>query len=877
MPINDFDDIDHSVITGSISSTHFKHVIFKRRVRHFSIDKLQTLNSNLSVIPWHTLLSADQSVDECVDVFYSILNEELSLILPLVSVVVRPGDKPGMTKEVRDLLKTAQRLHRQAKRTADSNDIETYKIALRLAKKTWRKTRESYYKRMYNKSTSEGSKSKTFWKFMKANLGQSSSQSVPTLLENGSFCVDDVLKASILNSYFAGQSNLNLLNEPLISPSCEYTGKSNLCSLDVLYDKVKDVLKSLDVSKATGPDGIGNLILKTCAESLCTPLVFIFQKSVDSGCFPMIWKSANIVPIFKKGDKKDKTNYRPVALLSNISKVLERLVYSALYEHCMFNNLLSSRNSGFKKGDGAVNQLIGIQDKMCRAFNAGSEVAMVFLDVAKAFDRVWHRGLLHKLSLFGVGGTLLDWFQSYLSSRSQRVVLSGKSSSTLYTNSGVPQGSILGPLLFLIFINDIEENLVTDLYVFADDCALADQYTCLNEVETRLNRDLDIIANWARRWYVTFNHEKTVLINFSLKKTRSHPRIFFDSVLVSHVDEHRHLGMIFTYNLNWSQHIRSIATRALQKIGVLRRHRCKFSRSQLEKIYLCMIRPTLEYGNVIFDNCSVSNSLYLESIQRRATESLKLERETGWETLSSRRIKAKLCLFFAFCNVKVPAYLEGRIIFAPEPLRLTRSSTGNGRRVLEKTCRLVCFRNSFFPDCAARWNTLPQEMRMMNSVSQFKFYLSRHVSNMTNPSLINDYNCSCYSNVCFGRTGHLITQFRLGLSPLRSDLFKYNITDNPFCPACGVATETLKHYFFECSAYITFRLSLVDDLVRSLNTVKHYLTDLNMHDVDVLLDVITTGAPLRRDNTDLVIVNKLIFRSVSHFINQTKRFQTGVG
>ena len=419
--------------------------------------------------------------------------------------------------------------------------------------------------------------------------------------------------------------------------------------------------------------------------------------------------------------------------------------------------------------------------------------------------------------------------------------------------------------------------------MFADDCALADQYTCLHEAESRLNRDLNTIADWSRKWYVTFNVEKTVLINFSLKKTRSLPRIIFNNIPVRHVDEHRHLGMTLTYNLNWSKHIRCITTKASQKIGVLRRQYCKFSRSQLERIYLGMIRPTLEHGNVIFDNCSVSSSLLLESIQRRAvvictgamrrTEALKLERETGWESLSLRRERAKLCWFFSFCNVGAPSYLQGKIIFAPESSRITRSSSNNGRRVLEKTCRLECFRKSFFPDCAARWNALPQELRVMNSCSQFKVELARHIATRTNNLALNVSDCSCYSKICYGKTGRLITQFRLGLSPLRSDLFIYNIIDNPFCPSCGDTLETLKHFFLECPAYRLVRVTLIDDLVGSLNSVRCYLPDLNMQCVDVLLAIITRGAPLNINNPDLPVVNKIIFACISRYINQTKRFQ----
>jgi len=251
--------------------------------------------------------------------------------------------------------------------------------------------------------------------------------------------------------------------------------------------------------------------------------------------------------------------------------------------------------------------------------------------------------------------------------------------------------------------------------------------------------------------------------------------------------------------------------KASQKLGILRRQSCKFSRSKLENIYFCMIWPTLEYGCVILDNCSAANSLLLESIQWRAavictgalrrTESLKLETETGWESLSLRCTKAKLLLYFSFCSGSAPPYLQGNIQFARQPLHYTRSSEISDnfvKCVVEKTCRIDCYNKSFFPDCAARWNTLPSKIKVIDSFSQFKFIFCQH---LVGDTIVNSENCSSYSSACYGWIGRLIIQFRLGLSPLRSDLYKFNILDNPFCPACGDSLETLKHYLIEWPSY----------------------------------------------------------------------------
>ena len=189
------------------------------------------------------------------------------------------------------------------------------------------------------------------------------------------------------------------------------------------------------------------------------PYSKLFNKSLQTGRFPTQWKQANVCPVFKKENRSDKTNYRPISLLSSSSKILEKNVYKRLYEYLMDNNLLIEQNSGFKCKDSTVNQLLKIVHQIYQDINSGKDTCLVFLDVSKAFDKVWHKGLLFKLRQLGIAGTLYDWLEHYLTARSQKVVINGICSSLKYLQTGVFQGSILGPLLFLIYINDIINGL----------------------------------------------------------------------------------------------------------------------------------------------------------------------------------------------------------------------------------------------------------------------------------------------------------------------------------------------------------------------------------------------------------------------------------
>ena len=239
-------------------------------------------------------------------------------------------------------------------------------------------------------------------------------------------------------------------NEPIL-PDIQINFEPIMENLITTVEEVYGILNNLSAWKANGPDDIGNQVLKFCAIPLAEPIAHLINMSFKSGIFPQSWKTSNVVPIHKKGSKDDISNYRPISLLSNISKILERIVFTRLYTYCEQNNLLSSKNSGFKKKDNTVNQLLQIINKIHLGLDDGKEICLLFMDVTKAFDRVWHKGLIFKLKKIGIGGAFLNLLINYLSNRKQRVVLENKWSSFLEVMAGVLQGSILGPLLFLIF------------------------------------------------------------------------------------------------------------------------------------------------------------------------------------------------------------------------------------------------------------------------------------------------------------------------------------------------------------------------------------------------------------------------------------------
>ena len=230
----------------------------------------------------------------------------------------------------------------------------------------------------------------------------------------------------------------------------------------------------------------------------------------EIGLFPEQWKIAHVTPIFKRsGSKNIKTNYRPISILPSLSKICESVIHERLLSHCIYHNVITDRQAAYLKGDSTITQLIYLVHQIRTSWGKGNISHGCFLDISAAFDKVWHRGLLAKLEQIGISDSLLVLFESYLCDRKQCTVVDGIKSNMLEIQAGVPQGSRLGPLLFLIYINDIVDGLESEILIFADDCSLLASGKDPTETVEILNRDLNKISLWANRWKVTFNALKS--------------------------------------------------------------------------------------------------------------------------------------------------------------------------------------------------------------------------------------------------------------------------------------------------------------------------------------------------------------------------------
>ncbi|MCG8033358.1 MAG: reverse transcriptase family protein, partial [Candidatus Thiodiazotropha taylori] len=415
---------------------------------------------------------------------------------------------------------------------------------------------------------------------------------------------------------------------------------------------------------------------------------------------------------------------------------MERCIHKHLYNYVVSHNLITPFQSGFIKGDSTTNQLLHTYHTFCEAVDSGKEVRAVFCDISKAFDRVWHKGLLQKLRGIGCSKHVLKWVTNFLSGRRQRVVLNGESSDWAAVEAGVPQGSILGPLLFLIYINDIVKHIGCAIRLFADDTSLYIIVENPDQAARLLNTDLQTISNWAVDWLVEFNAKKTTAMTISRKRNPvPQPPLFMDNTLIQETPTHKHLGLTFSNTCNWTDHVNNICKKACIRLNLLRALKFRVSRKSLEKMYSAFVRPLLEYSDIVWDNCPSESKRNLDAIHIEAARIItggtklcsidKLYSELGWDSLQSRRNKHKLVTLYKILHGLAPNYLLD--LMPPTVQETSRYNLRNSDHFQNYRANTNLYLDSFFPSTIRAWNNLSTEIKEASSLTIFKTLLNRNI------------------------------------------------------------------------------------------------------------------------------------------------------
>ena len=537
---------------------------------------------------------------------------------------------------------------------------------------------------------------------------------------------------NIFNTYFSLiGDNLAKNIPPSNTNFVEFLGPHNPNSIFFVPTNRQEIMKivsSLKDKKSSGYDGINNVILKSIIPFIADPLVHIFNISLLHGKFPNSMKIAKIIPLFKKGDKLDVGNYRPISLLSSFSKVLERIIYIRMMSFLKKYDVFSNFQFGFREKHSTVHALMSFVEKVAHAIDTSSHTVGIFLDFSKAFDTINHEILLYKLSHYGVRGKALEWFRSYLSNRKQYVHLNEHASELCNISCGVPQGSLLGPLLFILYINDFcKSSNSLSFILFADDTNLFFSHKNPNVLVDKINAELLNILQWIQANKLSLNLQKTNYMLFSNSLDSLPSDIIFDNTPLKHVPLTKFLGITVDDKLSWKPHIDNICKIISRNIGVINRLKLYLPQSSLFMLYSSLILPYLNYGLLVWGNTHhtlLERVLLLQKRVIRIICNAPIRSHTDPLFFENNILKIKdLYLFqlgqfmFNYNNGILPSVFNDMFLKNHAVHRYPTRQSDEFHLPLLRTCSA---QNTFIFEGPKFWNTLHNDLKTSPSLIAFK-------------------------------------------------------------------------------------------------------------------------------------------------------------
>jgi exonuclease III len=629
---------------------------------------------------------------------------------------------PWINRPVKREMRKRDRLFLKAKHSRKDSDWAKYRSHRNALTKSIRKAHNTYLNDVIGGALDTDPKK--FWGYLKytrtENIG------IATLKSGETLHISDKDKAEALNRQFQSVFTVDDDNIPNKGPP-RYP---SIPDLSIGEEGVRKQLSSINARKACGPDEIPAKFLYDYAEQLSPMLSHLYQQTFDTGEVPSDWITAQVTAIYKKGPTSAPENYRPISLTCIACKIMEHIVVSHLSKHLDRYNILANAQHGFRRRRSCETQLAISLNDWAETLNAKGQVDVLLLDFSKAFDVVSHQRLLHKLQFYGVGGKTNLWIKSFLAERSQTVVVNGTHSSPIAVTSGVPQGSVLGPVLFLLYINDIADSINSPMRLFADDSIL---YREINSPEDHilLQQDIDRVYQWASDWRMSFNVKKCFLLPVTLKRKKSTHLYTMDGKPVSPVSSHPYLGVKIAANLSWNPHCDQTTAKANKTLGVVQRALGPCNKQVKERAYQALVRPTLEYATGAWNPHTDRNVNKIEMVQRRAarfvcgdyrrtTSVTSLLHQLGWVSLEHRRLLAQATMFFKIQSGLVDITFPQSII--PSHSTTTRSQHTSKFQHLQ--CTNLIYRYSLFPRTIPIWNSLSSETIGAQNVKAFQVLAS---------------------------------------------------------------------------------------------------------------------------------------------------------
>ncbi len=700
------------------------------------------INNHIASYDWQTMFDSLSATD-CYSILVDKYNEAVSLHIPTTTAPTVVKKELWVTPEVMEAVEQKRITWEQfiaAGRLSHQKLKEQHRHACKNVAKVVRSAVYSYEEELAIASKKDP-------KRLHSHIR--SKQRVQDLIRaiekpSGETTVDNKVICSTLNDYF--QSVFMLEPElPNVFLPLRTSAVCDFSESDISIVDVANKLHDLDDTKAMGVDGIHPRVLSNCSASFAFPLTLVFMRAISTGDVPDLWKKSNVTPIFKKGSKVKASNYRPVSLTCVLCKVMESFIHERIMSFCSVNGLISKAQHGFVKRKGCLTNLLEARDILTEAIHLSFSVDVIYTDFAKAFDKVPHRRLLQKLSTYGICGSVFKWIKDWLTGRQQRVVIGKNFSEWKNVTSGVPQGSVLGPLLFVLFINDLPDLILSHVKMYADDSKII-RTIKTPEDAVFLQADIDAAVDWSKCWMMPFNVDKCKVMHVGRannKSTHEYTMTCADGTRrqleVTTIE--RDLGVLVSDDLKVRAQVEAAASLANRVLGRLKKSFRSRSKTLWRTLYLAYIRPHLEFAIQAWSPHLKGDIEILEQVQHRATKVITCLKHMPYEerlrlleltTLVKRRARGDLIE-----NFKIMHRLDEVDFLVPQsgPAWLTGSLyglRGHNRRLESQRVKNCEERRMFFTNrLTADWNSLSQQAVDSPSVNIFKNHLTAWSSTQT--------------------------------------------------------------------------------------------------------------------------------------------------
>ena len=717
---------DHSALICTINLSYVSPTLHQSQ-SHFDFRRADfvALKVSLSCINWHELLCDCPTIDAMLitflDTFFGICVESVP------TTKIRKRIARNYPKHITKLFTKCKYLSKHKHLPEGIQKWRAAQIGYMLAIQQYVNNRE--------RTILESGDCAAFYKYV--NSQRVCREGVAPLVDvHGDLAVTASQKAEALNSQFSSVFTMDDGNLPDFSQR----SRDHLSDINLSTERVRKFMCMLPNKYSRSPDGIPSAVLKVLSYELCTPLYILFKMSIDSGTCPLLWKKADITPIYKKGDASQVSNYRPISILPAMCRLFERILADDINFHLHHNRLITDAQYGFVKGRSTELQLLNCSKMWINAIDSNKFVDTVYIDFSKAFDTISHRKLLHKLTNYGISGNILQWFSSFLCDRKQRVKIGDVYSSYASVSSGVPQGSCTGPLLFILYANDLPDShqgSETMVCLFADDTKLS-RVLSSTEYRFELQEGLNDFMNWADQWQLRVAEHKCLVLSHG---NCDPPSYYLKDVNLDNVDHHKDLGVIVDDHCLFKQHVSYICKKAYCSTNVL--FRCFHTANTVALIrgYKSFIRPVLEYCSTVWNpyihaRHFIGMTDQLENVQRYFTRRVyyrcKLEGKHDYpdrlvhlqlESLELRRLYNDITMVYKIVHKLTSLNDDVLLSYHNANNNYHVLTRGHTLKLKRKAFRLDVARNHFCNRVVSVWNGLPEHVVTAASLTLFKKYL----------------------------------------------------------------------------------------------------------------------------------------------------------